>query len=130
MRRVTVYGRDLKIQGSVLTQFYYRKEFGTDLYKAILQACEQTPLDASVLLTVVWAMAKTYDEETADYQTWLSEFDPKHYAVNDLSWLGEVDGAMCAELFRVRQTLPKRITCRIRRIISKALGAMAERIGS
>lgn len=130
MERVVVYGRDLKLQGSVLTQFWYRKEFGTDLYKTILEACQQTPLDAGLLLTVVWAMAKTYDEETSDYQTWLGEFNPKHYSVTDMDWLGEVDGVICAELFRRKPSLSRKAIEGIKRFLARVLGAMAKRLSA
>ena len=130
MRKAEIYGREIKMQGSPYTLLAYSQAFGGDLLRDILSAYEETPPDIGALLRVVWAMAKTYDDETPEFAEWLREFDPKEFALNELDWIGEVDGAISAELFRGEQTKARRAFRRIRREIARRMGALAQRIGA
>lgn len=131
MRRATIYGREVEMQGSPYTFYVYRKAFEGDLLKAIITAYQESPIDVSLLLQVVWAMAKTHDDETPEYIDWLREFDPEEFAVNELDWVGEVDGAISAELFRNEKTgRAYRFIRRIRRAVARRMGALAKRLGA
>ena len=129
MQRATIYGREIEMQGSPYTFLVYRKEFGGDLLKAIIEAYKETPVDVSLLLQIVWAMAKTYNEKTSSYPDWLREFNVKEFAVNELKWVGKVDGAISAELFRCHKTTAaRRIIRRIRQVIARRMDTLAKRL--
>lgn len=131
MRSATIYGREIEMQGSPYTFLVYRKAFGGDLLKAIIEAYQSSPIDVSLLLQVVWAMVKTNDEQTPDYADWLREFDPEEFAVNELEWVGEVDGVINAELFRGKKTqTAKRVFIRIRRAIARRMERLAKRLSA
>lgn len=126
MREADVYGRRVRMQGSPWTLVEYRRAFGADLMADLAGAYEGGAPDAVVLLQVVWAMARTWDEGTPGFEAWLRGFDPAEFSADDRTWIGEADSAICAELFRGREAGR---AARWRRRAGSALGRLAQRLG-
>ena len=124
MRRATIYGRDVAMQGSPYTLLVYRTAFGGDLFRDVAAAYGETPPDVSVLLQAAWAMARTIDDSVSDYPDWLREFDPKTFALGDAGAWAVIDSAVCAELFRRKET------GRIGKWIARRMGSVAKRLGA
>lgn len=125
MRKAVIFGREVAMQGSPWTLVEYRRAFGSDLLRDVMAAYSQTPPDMAAILQVVWAMARTYDEETPGFEEWIRGFDPKEFALEEAEWLGKADGAISAELFRGRKAGARE---RARRWAARRLGALAKRL--
>lgn len=74
MRRTNLFGRDVKLQGSPWTLLEYREAFGGDLTYDFSRSHNDQEIDVEFFMRAAWAMAKTYDNETSEYITWLYEF--------------------------------------------------------
>lgn len=110
------------MQGSPWTLVEYRRAFGADLLSDLASVYDGGFPDAAVMLQVVWAMCRTWDEGTPGFDAWLRGFDPRLFSADDRGWLGEADSAICAELFRGREA---RRTARER--ARRALVSLAKR---
>lgn len=73
-----MFGRTLRLEGSPFTHLVYQREFGDDLHSAwgaIANGCIAEELAVPLLLQIIWAMCKTYDERnTQQFHRWLAEF--------------------------------------------------------
>lgn len=130
MQRGTIWGREICFQGGPIAYVVYRKAFGGDLARDILDAYRDDGVTVEQFLRFAWTMARTYDPATSDYEDWLREFDPEGFSVAD-SPVGVIDSAICAELFRIRQTgRAARAFGRARRALSRWLGRLSQRLGA
>ena len=126
MKRGVIWGRTVEMQGGPLAYLVYKNEFGGDLALDLLEAYRAETVSTETFLRFAWTMAKTYDPDTSDYPTWLSEFDPDGFSLSE-SPVGVIDSAINAELFRVAKAGK---AAKARRWLSRRLGAMARRLGA
>ncbi len=126
MQRATIWGRDVKMQGSPLTLLRYRTEFGGDLMADMLSNSTGGELSLEWLLRVCWAMCATSDPSTSPYEKWLGEFPEDGIDLAE-PVAGVIYSAMTAELFRARKTGP---AARFRRWLSRWLGRLSRRLGA
>lgn len=105
MRKATVYGREIVMQGSPYTFIVFQNEFQSDLMQAILAAYETTPPKMGYLLKIAWAMAKTHSDDVEPFKDWIKNFDKGVFSLDETPAAVEViDSAIYAELFRYRAT--------------------------
>lgn len=103
MRKATVFGREIVMQGSPVTFIVYQNEFNSDLMQAIMAAYEQAPPKMGYLLKIAWAMAKTHDDSVEPFAEWIKNFDEGAFSIDDTpAALEVIDSAIYAELFRFR----------------------------
>ena len=82
MFRGTIWGRTVRMSGSPLSMLVFRREFGGDFSDFVNQALKQLKAeegkeikpDPVDFLQIAWTMAKTYDDDTSDFEDWLDEF--------------------------------------------------------
>ncbi len=98
MKRVTIWGKRIDLQGSPLTLLIFKKAFGTDLTKHLNDAYHKNQLDIEDFLRVAWAMAKTNNDATPEYEEWLASFDQKLFKLSDIP-IGVINSAIEAEFF-------------------------------
>lgn len=120
MQHVTVWGRELDLQGSPLTLLAYRKEFDGDLSEAITNLFRSdSEILVEPMLRIVWAMAKTADSDTSPYEEWLDEFPDGEFDVLNPP-LEVIISAFNAELFRTRKTsFIERVKERLARLLER-----------
>lgn len=115
MRRETIFGRKVCLQGSPLTYWVYHQEFRGDSdahdgnlggQLADLLITEERDgetvffVNTLGLLRVAWALAKTYDKRTPQFEAWLEDFDESAFNMADGDELSRiVDDVVTAELF-------------------------------
>lgn len=105
MRRGTIFGREVEMQGGPYALAAYRREFSAPLFSDLAKAYEEAPPDLATLLQVAWAMAKTADDATSPYLEWLREFDSREFTLADTAEVtGVIYSAISAELFRGGKT--------------------------
>ena len=130
MRRGTIWGREVCMQGGPLSYLVYKREFGGDLALDLLEVYKKGEATVEEFLRFAWTMAKTYDDSVSPYETWLTEFDLEGFSVAE-SPVGVIDSAISAELFRMGPTGRARgFARRIKRAIARWLGRLSERLGS
>ena len=130
MKRGTIWGREVCMQGGPIAYVVYRKAFGGDLARDILDAYRDGDVTVEQFLRFAWTMARTHDPATSDYEAWLGEFDPEMFSLAD-SPVEVIDSAICAELFRIRPTgRAARLAKRIRGALSRWLGRLSQRLGA
>lgn len=123
-----IYGRRVRMQGSVWAMAAYRREFGSDMLSDALAIYRAGEADVCGLLQLAWAMARSADDSVPRYEQWLREFDPRLFAIGDTAGaVGVIDSAVSAELFRDRQA---GWAVRARRWAGRRLGSLARRIGA
>lgn len=115
MRRETIFGREMGLQGSPLTLLIFRQEFGGDpdahdgnlgAQLADLLITEERDgetvffVNLVGLLRIAWALAKTYDKHIPNFEAWLEDFDESAFSLADGDELSRiVDDVITAELF-------------------------------
>ena len=115
MRRETIFGREVCLQGSPLTLLIYRQEFSGDsdahdgnLGAQLADLIQSEERDGETvffvnlvgLLRIAWALAKTYDKRTPNFEAWLADFDESAFSLSDGDELSRiVDDVVTAELF-------------------------------
>lgn len=130
MRRGIIWGREVCMQGGPLSYLVYKTEFGGDLALDLVDTYKAAQVDTERFLRFAWTMARTYDPETSGYETWLDEFDLGEFTIAE-SPIGVIDSAINAELFRNGPTTRiGRLFRRIRRALSRWLGAISKRLGA
>lgn len=130
MQRGIIWGREVKMQGGPLSYLVYKREFDGDLALDLLAVYQRGEATVEEFLRFAWTMARTYDPEVSPYEAWLAEFDLEEFSVVD-SPVGVIDSAINAELFRNYETSAiRRLARRIRRAVSRWLGALSRHIGS
>lgn len=80
MRIIKLGETDIKIMGTAVTAFHYKKAFGQKLSGDML-ACEELEHDNSAFddvnfLQMVWAMARTCDKNIKPFENWLEDLGP------------------------------------------------------
>lgn len=95
----SIFGRELKLQGSPVTLVEYHKQFKCDLMQDLIKAYSQGYINSAIILQIAWAMAKTHDKETEDFNTWIEAFDSERFNLLNADYLGVIDSAINAELF-------------------------------
>lgn len=139
MQRAVIYGQEVCMQGSPYTLLVYRRAFGADLMRDIVEAYGEAPLDGSedegqapamsVFLQVAWAMARTHSDDVPDYPDWLRAFDPREFSLGDGAALEVIDSAIAAELFRARKAgRARRWATRLLERLAQLAGALADRL--
>lgn len=117
MRKETIYGREVCLQGSPLTLLVFKNEFRgdpdahdgnfgaqlSDLIKSEEQDGETVYfVNYLGLLRVAWALAKTYDKTVPDFASWLAEFPADKFSLveggEELSSV--IDSVLADEIFR------------------------------
>ena len=71
MRRVSIFGQDVELQGSPYTFLVFREEFGGDLGEFMADAYAKPRPQTEDFLRIAWAMAKTRDDDVPRYADWL-----------------------------------------------------------
>jgi hypothetical protein len=116
MRRETIFGRSLCLQGSPLTLLIFKQEFSGDPlahdgnFEAQISDLLNSEEDENGetvffintlgLLRVAWAMAKTYDKKTPNFEAWLEDFDEAAFDMRDAEELSQfVDAVINKEIF-------------------------------
>ena len=115
MRRETIFGREVCLQGSPLTLLIYRQEFSGDsdahdgnLGAQLADLLQTEERDGETvffvnligILRIAWALAKTYDKRTPNFEAWLEDFDESAFNMADGDELSRiVDDVITAELF-------------------------------
>lgn len=132
MMRARIYGRDVVMQGGPYTLLAYRSEFDSDLISDVIALEKTLAEDAAPategMLRVAWAMCRTADDAVPGYGEWLRSFGEGFSLRGDVSPLGVIHSAVMAELFR--DATPKSPVARIRRLISRPMGSLAQRLGA
>lgn len=79
MRIIELGGREVRIKGSPMTPYFYKKAFGQSLSGdlAAMVGIEEDPskLDDINLLQMIWAMEKTVDRNIKPFENWLADFE-------------------------------------------------------
>ena len=109
MKRGTIFGRVVEMQGSPLTLLIYKNEFDGDLFADLVAAMTEEPPDMEAFMRFAWAMAKTRDDGTSDYEHWLEEFPPEFTLAEGQAALSVIISATEAELFRGKPTIRQRL---------------------
>ena len=80
---VTIEGNKIGLKASAGTVRHYRdmfhRDFITDMgiiEKEILETKQMTPETSLIAENAIWLMAKEYDAEIPDIDTWLDQFSP------------------------------------------------------
>lgn len=126
----SIFGREMKLQGSPVTLVEYHNQFARDLMQDLVKAYSQGFINSAIMLQIAWAMARTHDSKTAAFDVWLTEFDKEKFNLVDADFLGVVDSAINAELFRGRATRKSKLKQWFKRLlerISKHFGCLADR---
>ncbi len=126
----SIFGREMTLQGSPVTLVEYYKEFTCDLMQDLVKAYSQGFINSAIMLQIAWAMARTHDKKTPAFEAWLKSFDNEKFNLLDAEFLGVVDSAINAELFRGRATRKNRFKKWFKRLlerISKHFGSLANR---
>ena len=82
MRTIKLGNREINIEGSAMTPYFYKKEFkqsfSGDLIKLQLLEIDNSLIDDINVLQMIWAMEKTSDttKPMKGFETWLSELGP------------------------------------------------------
>lgn len=111
MRRGKIFGRDVEMQGSPLTLLIYKREFEGDLFADLVEAMSGETYDMEAFMRFAWAMAKTRNDEIADYEHWLEEFPAEFSLLEGQAALGVILSAADAELFRGKPTMRQKLIC-------------------
>lgn len=79
MRIIELGGREVRIKGSPMTPYFYKKAFGQSL-SGDLMAMEGVEEDRSKfddvnILQMIWAMEKTVDRNIKPFEKWLEDFE-------------------------------------------------------
>ena len=131
MYTCSIFGREMKLQGSPVTLVEYQREFSSDLMHDLVKAYAQGFINSAIMLQIAWAMARTHEPETSKFDDWLKEFDRDQFNILDADFLGVVDSAINAELFRGRTTRKSRFRRWLKRLlerISKRFSSTANRL--
>lgn len=123
MRKVSIWGREMALQGSPLTLLIYRQEFGGDLLEAIAETQDGERVFIEPLLRVAWSMARTADENVSPYLEWLDQFPDEEFDLLHPP-VEVIVSAINAELFRIR---PTGLGAKIREAIARLLERLAKR---
>lgn len=123
---IDLYGQAMRVEGGPYALLLYRRYFDADLYQDLQAAFpdDETVPAVSILLQIMWTMAKTADEDFPSYGDWLKslgEFD-----LGDARALEVMDTAITAGLFRAEEPATRRE--RAKRRAARRLGAMALRL--
>ena len=130
MRRGTIWGREVCMQGGPLSYLVYKREFDGDLALDLLDAYRSGQATVETFLRFAWTMARTYDKSVSPYEIWLTEFDLEGFSVAE-SPVGVIDSAISAELFRLEKTgRAAKAVRRSRRAIARWMGRLSQRIGA
>jgi hypothetical protein len=124
----SIFGREMKLQGSPVTLVEYHREFSCDLMQDLVKAYSQGFINSAIILQIAWAMARTHDKETPAFEIWIKEFDAEKFNLVDADFLEVVDSAINAELFCGGATRKSRIKGWFKRLlerISKYFGRLA-----
>ncbi len=117
---VVIWGRMVRLQGSPYTLFEYAREFDSDMLIDLQEAYKRGTFGTD-FLKFVWAMHKTADTSISPYETWLKEFEPSAFSLENAPW-EVIDSALNAEMFCEKQT---RKTQKIRNWFARLLERMA-----
>lgn len=126
----SIFGREMKLQGSPVTLVEYHREFACDLMQDLVKAYSQGFINSAIILQVAWAMARTYDKDTPAFEEWLKEFDAEQFNLVNADFLEVVDSAINAELFCGSATRKSKLKAWFKRLlerISKHFGSLANR---
>lgn len=123
MRRETIFGREVCLQGSPLTLLIFRQEFGGDadahdgnLGAQLADLVNVEERDGSTdyyinilgLLRVAWALARTYDKKIPNFEAWLADFDEAAFNLADGDELSRIiDDVITAEIFVQERPYPE-----------------------
>lgn len=124
MKRCRFWGRDVELQGSPLTLLIFKKEFGCDLAAHLSSSYKKEVLDIEDFLKIAWAMAKTCNEGTEQYEKWLAQFNSRFFTLSEIP-IEVISSAINAELFCGGSTFEK-----FKRIIAGFLERMAKRFSA
>lgn len=125
MIRTRIFGRDVEMQGSPWTLVEYSRAFGGDLLADFADALKSDPIELADYLRIAWALSRTADPDTSDFEQWCSEFPDFTLADGEgQAFVSVIDSAVMAELFR-----RKKARCsRIRRLLrTRWLGWVSRR---
>lgn len=126
MIRGDIFGRTVEMQGSPYTMLVFKREFDENLQAFMTEAYSRENIDVEEFLRIAWAMAKTYDDEVRDYESWLLEFDADLFDLREgQEAFSVIVSAIEAELFRNKQTIRARIKRRLKAFLRRVL----ERLG-
>lgn len=109
MKRGTIFGRVVEMQGSPLTLLIYKNEFEGDLFADIVDAMSGETYDMEMFMRFAWSMAKTRNDETSDYEHWLEEFPEEFSLLEGQAALSVILSAVDAELFRGKPTIRQKL---------------------
>ena len=128
MRRASIWGRDLKMQGSPWTFVVYKRAFGGDLLSDIISAYAKESLELYDLLRFAWAMCRTASDAVEEFDEWCNSFPDFTLADGEATAVASVIiSALDAEVFRRRETRFQRW----RRILRERwLGWLSQRRGA
>lgn len=115
MIRARIWGREVAMQGSPWTFVEYRRAFGGDLLADFLEASKKDPVELDGYLKAAWAMCRTADRATPDFERWCGEFPDFTLAEGQgAAFVSVVDSAFVAELFRPPETRIRRLWRKVR----------------
>lgn len=90
MREVRVGNRDVRVIGSPMTLFFYKKEFNADLIGDVLSFTkfhdDIGEMKGLEVLQIIWALEKTANAGKVfpGFETWLSEFEYLDFGSEDM----------------------------------------------
>ena len=101
MVRTQILGRDVTMQGSPWTLVEYARAFQGDLLADFAEAVQKDTVDLVDYLKFAWALCRTAEPETGDFESWCREFDDFTLADGEgQAFVSVIDSAVMAELFR------------------------------
>ena len=108
MRELDLFGRQIKLQGSVNSLLFYSSEFGTDFLQDFVADAQKSTIciGSALALKATWAMNKTAEPDVPCFEQWIETFEDftLEGSFEKDSWVREVEKAITAELFRTRKT--------------------------
>ena len=79
MKIIELGGREIKIMGSPMTPYFYKKEFGQSFSGDLMAMQEmnkdQSKFDDINLLQMIWAMERTANKDIKPFVNWLADFE-------------------------------------------------------
>lgn len=101
MIRTRILGREVTMQGSPWTLVEYSRAFGADLLADFAEAVKGDTVELAEYLKFAWALCRTADPKTSDFERWCREFDDFTLAGGEgQACVSVIDSAVMAELFR------------------------------
>lgn len=104
LKIIELGGREIKITGSPMTPYFYKREFGQSFSGDLIAMQEmnkdKSKFDDINLLQMIWAMERTANKDIKPFVNWLADFE---YLNLDDVMAEVVEEAMNAT-FRSRET--------------------------